>query len=99
MLQALPPPVNSYAADPKSDLAVMFFQLPPGASYTLPDTKFKDTNRAVYVVEGSVIQVNDQVFKGQNMITLDGAATKATISVPESASEPTEVCIICHANY
>jgi redox-sensitive bicupin YhaK (pirin superfamily) len=45
----LPPPVNSYAADPNNDVAVWVIQLEPHATIKVPAKNFPETERAFYV--------------------------------------------------
>jgi quercetin 2,3-dioxygenase len=56
---ALPPPPDSYADREDADLAIWHLRLDPGATVTLPPAAGADTNRVLYVFEGSGAQVAD----------------------------------------
>ena len=52
-LTAPPPPPDSWASRPDSDVGVFYVTLPPASSFTLPAAKFGAAiNRTAYVVEG-----------------------------------------------
>lgn len=56
--RGLPPPPNSYATDPASDLAVLHITLQPGATFTMDAARGgASTNRMAYFIEGSSLVV------------------------------------------
>jgi redox-sensitive bicupin YhaK (pirin superfamily) len=56
---APPPPPDSYAARPGSDVAILHLRLDPGARFTLPPAAGPDTARVLYVFEGDTLRVAD----------------------------------------
>jgi quercetin 2,3-dioxygenase len=53
------PPPNSWAARTESDVAIWHVHLSPGAEWTLPPAKSKDTNRILYVFDGGSLRAAD----------------------------------------
>jgi quercetin 2,3-dioxygenase len=56
-LRTLPPPPNSWAARPESDLAIWTIAMEPGARWTLPAAK-PGTTRSLYFFEGTSAEVD-----------------------------------------
>ena len=73
--KALPPPPDSWASNPLSDLAILTLKLAPGARWTLPKAakldKGQDTKRQLYCFKGSKVTVAEQVV-GYVMAELRG---------------------------
>ncbi len=64
---AQPPPPDSWASDPESDLAVMHLELQPGVSWTLQPAKSEATARVVYFYRGAGLTVrSDDSVDGGN---------------------------------
>jgi redox-sensitive bicupin YhaK (pirin superfamily) len=55
--QGLPPPPDSWASEPGSDLGIYTIQLSPGAQWTLPAAQSADTRRVLYFFKGGALQV------------------------------------------
>ena len=70
--KALPPP-NSWASEPKSDVAIWIIQLDPGASWTLPATHEK-TARNLYLVDGHELSIAEQTFADRIRVSVHPAA-------------------------
>jgi redox-sensitive bicupin YhaK (pirin superfamily) len=58
--KALPPPPDSWASQPESDLAILTLKLAPGARWTLPKAAKQDTKRQLYCFKGSKVTVAEQ---------------------------------------
>lgn len=58
--QALPPPPNSWAAAPGSDLAILTLTMAPGARWTLPAAQGPGTRRQLYFFKGSQLTIGAQ---------------------------------------
>jgi redox-sensitive bicupin YhaK (pirin superfamily) len=56
----LPPPPDSWASDPRSDLAIWTITMAPGASWTLPAARGEGTRRVLYVFEGDGFEIAGQ---------------------------------------
>ena len=61
---ALPPPSNSWGADPSSHLSILLVNLKPGGSVTLPPVlvdgqAVEGVTRTAYFVEGSVLNISE----------------------------------------
>ncbi len=54
---ALPPPPNSWASRPESDLAIWHVRMEPGARWELPAARGPETVRTLYAFEGATLQV------------------------------------------
>jgi redox-sensitive bicupin YhaK (pirin superfamily) len=55
--QALPPPPDSWASEPDSDLAIYTIKLSPGAQWTLPAARSTATRRQLYFFQGGNLTV------------------------------------------
>jgi len=62
-MTSVPPPPDSYASDPRSELVVATFKLQPEAKITLPAASASDINRALYFYLGSGISVDSTEVK------------------------------------
>ena len=54
---APPPPPNSWASRPESDLAIWLVRMEPGARWELPAARGPETVRTLYAFEGATLQV------------------------------------------
>jgi redox-sensitive bicupin YhaK (pirin superfamily) len=92
----LPPPPNSWASDPSSDVAIMHIELKAGATVTIPPASGgRSTNRVAYFVEGKEVTINGSTFSSNCAITLK-ADEEVIFGNPSSntASAPTEILIL-----
>ncbi len=55
--QGLPPPPDSWASEPDSDLAIYTIKLSPGAQWTLPAASHAATRRQLYFFKGGKLSV------------------------------------------
>ena len=76
--EPLPPPPDSWAAQPESDLAIWTLKMEAGARWTLPAASGARTRRKLYV------------FKGAGM-TIDGTAVENKVAVELRAGQPAEL--------
>ncbi len=60
--KALPPPPDSWASKPESDLAIWTLKMAPEAQWTLPPAK-KGTNRTLYFFRGKTIVIGGEEMK------------------------------------
>jgi redox-sensitive bicupin YhaK (pirin superfamily) len=67
--KALPPPPDSWASHPDSDLAIWTIKMAPGAKWALPKAK-KGTNRTIYFFKGDSIQVGGTKVKNRQGVEL-----------------------------
>jgi quercetin 2,3-dioxygenase len=58
--KALPPPPDSWASNPASDLAILTLKLAPGARLTLPKAASFATKRQLYFFKGSKVTLAEQ---------------------------------------
>jgi len=73
-MRGLPPPVNSYASNPKSELAIFFINLKPGGRITIPMAEGgRNINRMAYFVEGNTVQVGRSTVDQHCALTLDAS--------------------------
>jgi redox-sensitive bicupin YhaK (pirin superfamily) len=68
--QALPPPPDSWAAQPDSDVAIWTLRLQPDAAFTLPATQGEGTQRTLYFFAGDGALVAGQLVEGPAAIRL-----------------------------
>lgn len=69
------PPPDSWAARPRSDLAIWHVRLDPGGSWTLPPATGEETSRVLYVFEGDTLQVADTTVGNDTGLVLEAGAT------------------------
>ena len=77
-VQALPPPPDSWAAQPGADVAIWTLRMAPGASWTLPAASGAQTRRNLYFFKGSAI-------------SLGGQQVSAHVAIELRASEPVDI--------
>jgi len=80
--QALPPPPDSWAAQPEADVAIWTLRLEPGATFSLPPATLAGTQRTLYFFKGDSAQVGDRTVQAPVAITLD-----AGVEVPIVAGD------------
>jgi len=80
-LKGLPPPPNSYGSNPASELAILFVELEPGGSITIPAAKGgQEVNRKAYFVEGQSLLVGEQVIPPNSSVTLNAGDVETVFS-------------------
>lgn len=67
VVKALPPPGDSWAAEPEADVAIWIVRLAPGASLTLPAAT-PEARRAVYLTTGNALVVGEHHFDQRVMV-------------------------------
>ncbi len=67
-----PPPPNSWAADPKNEVAIWTLRLEEGATFTLPAAS-KGLSRTLYFFAGAKAEVSDKSLASASMISLDSS--------------------------
>jgi len=72
-LPALPPPPESWAADPASDVAILTLALEPHATWTLPPAR-PGTRRRLYFFAGATLTVAGQAVPRGRMIEVRAEA-------------------------
>ncbi len=88
-VDAAPPPPNSWAARPESDVAVLHASLSDGAVWTLPPARGDDTARIVYFFEGAVIEID-----GHNIEVATGALVTSDRPVTLVARRRAELLVL-----
>ena len=81
---ALPPPPNSWAARPGSDVAIWTIEMAPGARWTLPPAA-AGTNRTLYFFRGSALGVAGQKVPAARAIVLRPDAEVTLENGPDEA--------------
>lgn len=71
---ALPPPVNSWGSDPRSNLGIYYITIQPGGKFKLPGLTAARSgtlvNRVAYFIEGSALQINGEKISPSSSATL-----------------------------
>jgi quercetin 2,3-dioxygenase len=88
--RGLPPPPDSWASAPGSDLAIWTVQLSPGAHCTLPAALGQGTRRQLYFFKGSQLQLGGQAVPAQSAIEV--RADQAIELV--NGAEPSELLML-----
>jgi redox-sensitive bicupin YhaK (pirin superfamily) len=68
--RGLPPPPDSWASQPGSDLAIWTLKMEPGARWTLPAASGHGTRRMLYFFEGSALTIAGQAVPPGSAIEL-----------------------------
>ena len=68
----LPPPPDSWAAQPGSDVAIWTLRMAPGARWTLPPAQGQGTRRTLYFFNGKNAALAGQAVTGPVAISLQG---------------------------
>jgi len=91
---AQPPPPDSWASHPQSDIGIWHIELAPGAACTLPAAKGgAATNRAAYFVEGRELRVAGTPVKEPMTLIELNAASEAELVNPHDQA-PAEVLVM-----
>jgi redox-sensitive bicupin YhaK (pirin superfamily) len=86
--RGLPPPPHSYGSNDESELAVIFFELKPGAKYLLPACKGGTSiNRMIYFIEGEKVIIADQEFEEPCAVTVRGDEIIEMVNKGSNVSE------------
>ncbi len=67
---SLPPPPDSWAAEPEADLAILTLRMAPGARWTLPATPHAGTRRQLYFFNGTQLHIAGQAVAPASAIEL-----------------------------
>lgn len=70
----LPPPPDSWAAQPQADVAIWTLHMAPSASWTLPAASGSGTRRTLYFFKGNAVTVAGQALRDHAAIELRGDA-------------------------
>jgi hypothetical protein len=81
--RGLPPPPDSWASTPGSDVAIWTIQLAPGAHCTLPAAQGQGTRRQLYFFKGSALQIGGQAVPPQTAIEVRASQALELINGPE----------------
>jgi redox-sensitive bicupin YhaK (pirin superfamily) len=84
-----PPPPDSWASRPESDLAIWHVSLDAGASWELPPAAGPDTVRTIYLFEGDNLDVGGHGLTGQT-----GAVIRSDVSVGLTADADQRVEVL-----
>ena len=82
-VRAAPPPPESWAARPESDLAIWTVKLAPNATWTLPAAR-SGTSRSLYLFRGAGLRVLERNAPNGSRIQLDEGAA-ALVNGPEQS--------------
>jgi quercetin 2,3-dioxygenase len=66
----LPPPPDSWAAQPEADVAIWTLRMAPGASFMLPTAQGQGTRRQLYFFKGQEVMVSDRAVAEHGAIEL-----------------------------
>jgi len=89
-VKPLPPPPDSWAADPDAELAIWSIALDGGATWTVPAAKHAATARTLHLFNGVGLRVGDRVVPGPAAIEVH-ADRPVTI---EATSGPAEILLL-----
>ncbi len=70
---ALPPPPDSWAAQPGADVAIWTLKMAPGARWTMPAAKGQGTRRQLYFFAGASVTMGGQAITEHSAIELNAA--------------------------
>lgn len=74
-LNSVPPPPNSYASDPKSEIVIARISMKAGSTLTLPPASSREINRTLYFYSGTDLKIGGKLVPNENtMIKLHADA-------------------------
>lgn len=83
--RGLPPPPDSWASQPDSDLAIWTIKMQPGARWTLPAATGKDTRRMLYFFKGAALAIGGQAVPPSSAVELRAGVDVELACGPELA--------------
>lgn len=89
--RGLPPPPDSWAAQPESDVAIWTIKMQPGARWTLPAATGPGTRRMLYFFKGSGLRISGQTIGAFSAIELAAGVDAELVS---SGHELTELLVL-----
>ena len=78
--RGLPPPPDSWAAQPESDLAIWTIKMQSGARWTLPAATGQGTRRMLYFFKGSGLSIAGQTIAPSSAIELSAGIDTELVS-------------------
>ena len=88
--KGLPPPPDSWASQPGSDLAIWTIRMEPGARWILPAATGQGTRRMLYFFNGNALTIGAQAVPPGSAIEL---VTNQSVELA-GGSEPTELLVL-----
>jgi len=64
----LPPPPDSWASVPDTDLAIFTIRMAPGAQWTMPPAQHAQTRRQLYYFKGRALNINGRAIVVQSVL-------------------------------
>jgi redox-sensitive bicupin YhaK (pirin superfamily) len=92
--KAPPPPPQSWAARPESDVAIYSIVMQAGATYTLPRTAGPDTARTLYFFRGESLTVTGQLVRDHVAIGVNGQRDLTLEAGGKDGSPDVEVLVL-----
>jgi redox-sensitive bicupin YhaK (pirin superfamily) len=83
--QAPPPPPDSWASQPGSEVAIWTLRLEPGARWTLP-AAVPGLNRALYFYAGETLSIGGQALEAGRRVLLDSGQAAELLNGPEPSA-------------
>jgi redox-sensitive bicupin YhaK (pirin superfamily) len=83
----LPPPPDSWAAQPGADVAIWTLRMAPGARWTLPPAKGEGTRRTLYFFKGAAVQIAGQEVRGPSSIEVRAGVPVELVNGDASEAE------------
>ncbi len=83
-IKAPEPAPDSWAADPKNEVAVFTIKMEAGSTWTIPNTA-ELVNRNLYFYKGKSISIDGQTVKDQSLITLNSKKETTIVNGSEEA--------------
>jgi len=87
-VEAQTPPPNSWAARGSADVAIWHLRFDPGARWTLPAAAHPDTERMLYVFEGSWLEVDGERLDAHHGALLDDATRSVELVAGDGSTGP-----------
>jgi redox-sensitive bicupin YhaK (pirin superfamily) len=92
--KAPPPPPQSWAARPTSDVAIYSIRMQPGATFTLPRATGDDTARTLYFFRGDGLLVSGQAIPDHAAVGVNGAVDLALAAGGKEGGPDTEILVL-----
>eukprot|EP01130_Rhizamoeba_saxonica_P004979 TRINITY_DN2007_c3_g1_i1.p1 TRINITY_DN2007_c3_g1~~TRINITY_DN2007_c3_g1_i1.p1 ORF type:complete len:342 (+),score=85.82 TRINITY_DN2007_c3_g1_i1:30-1055(+) len=87
-ITALEPPVNSYAHEDGTDVAIYYITIEPGCSFTIPPAEGgSSSKRTLYFIEGDHMSIDGKDVSKRNQVEVDAAYDCAIINTDDKLIE------------
>lgn len=90
-VRPIPPPTNSWAADPVNDVAIWLITIQPGGSIVLPPTTTIKTQRTLYYYTGDRLTICGEAVEQSSLIKM---YDKGAVEIMNDGNQPGKILVL-----